>query len=86
MIHCTIYLFRQSSICILLWYLAPVLVAAVILNIPKFLYLAGFLKWINQQVIIRFGIIYQVKYLQNMNVQKREDRIISFLFPSFYST
>ena len=36
--------------------------AAVILNIPKFLYLAGFLKWIDQQVIIRFGIIYQVKY------------------------
>ena len=47
-----------------MWYLAPVLVAAVILNIPKFLYLAGFLKWIEQQVIIRFGIIYQVKHYE----------------------
>ena len=53
---------RHSQGCILTSYLTPVIIAAIILNLPKILHISGLLTTMvsDAKMIMRVGIIYQV--------------------------
>ena len=53
---------RHSQCCILSSYITPVILAAIILNLPKILHLSGVLQTLvsDSRTIMRVGIMYQI--------------------------